>query len=213
MRKRAKPTPHKRAPPVPPGEHGHLKTATGEQWPVRISERDGDVLMLMLLVESGELDPQQIESLTLECTSEYGVARLQGEAVLEDHDLVRFHVSDSPTVLQRRDFVRVRSPQPVVLAVSGSATIGSAFAVDVSGGGMLLNGPETLALDEHVRFRLHLDDDSPPIRGMARVVRCATGNQRALVFEQISRQDRDRLIHFIFDRQRLERAKTRGDAL
>ena len=31
------------------------------------------------------------------------------------------------------------------------------------------------------------------------------------LFEQITRQDRERLIHFIFDRQRMERAKTRGD--
>jgi hypothetical protein len=210
MSKRAKPT-RKHPEPLSPSDRGRLTTPAGEHWPVRVTERDGDVLMLVLLVESGELDRGQVESLTLECTSEYGVARFQGDAVLEDHDLVRFRVRDSPMVLQRREFVRVRAPQPVVFAVSGSATIGSAYAVDLSGGGMLLTGPETLALDENIRFRLHLDDDTAPIKGMARVVRCASGEERALVFDQISKQDRDRLIHFIFDRQRIDRAKTRGE--
>ncbi len=211
MSKRAKPTPKPAGQPAQ-GDQGQLRTPAGQQWPVRVAEREDDVLMLVLMVESGELDPERIGSLTLECTSEYGVARFPGEAVLEDHDLVRFHVLGSPEVLQRREFVRVRARQPVVLAVSGSATIGGTYAVDVSGGGMLLSGPERLALDDHVRFRLHLDADAAAIRGMARVVRCASGNQRALVFEQISRQDRDRLIHFIFDRQREQRARTRGEA-
>lgn len=210
MRKHAKSS-SKPPPPFAHGDQGQLHTATGRRWPVRVTERDGDVLMLVLLVEPEELAQQRIESSTLETTSKHGVARFQGEAVLEGHDMVRFRVLDAPTLEQRREFVRVVGPQPVVLEVSGSATINSAFAVNLSGGGMLLNGPQRLALDDHIRFRLHLDADTPPIRGKARVVRCADAEQRALVFEQITRQDRERLIHFIFDRQRIERAKTRGE--
>jgi len=100
-----------------------------------------------------------------------------------------------------------------VLEVEGTATIENAHAVDLSGGGMLLNGPQTLALDDRVRFRLHLDADNPPIRGKARVVRCADDDRRALKFVQITAADRQRLIHFIFDRQRMERAKTRGETV
>jgi c-di-GMP-binding flagellar brake protein YcgR len=212
MTRRDKDTP-KPAAPLAEGEHGQLTGPAGQHWPVQVTEHHGDVLMLVLLAESGELDAEAAQSLTLECTSDHGVARFPGRAVLEEHDLVRFHVHDAPEVVQRREFVRVRAPQPVVIAVSGSATIGGTYAVDVSGGGMLLNGPEALALDDSIRFRLHLDADAAPIRGKARVVRCLGGSQRALVFEQISKQDRDRLIHFIFERQREERARTRGDAL
>jgi hypothetical protein len=208
MRKRQKPTPTQA---VPPAERGQLTTASGRQWPVRVTEVHGDVLMLVLTVESEELDREQIESLTFECTSEYGVARFEGDAVLEDHDLVRFRLRSTPTVHQRREFFRVRAPQPVVLAVAGSARIGNAYVVDLSGGGMLLTGSEMLDLDDKIRFRLHLDDETEPVRGLARVVRCAEGTQRALVFEDISQRERERLIHFIFDRQRMERARTRSD--
>jgi c-di-GMP-binding flagellar brake protein YcgR len=210
MRKRAKSS-SKPPPLFGHGEEGQLQTAGGQHWPVRVTEHDGDLLMLVLLVEPEELAQRQIESPTFETTTKHGVARFRGEALLEGHDMVRFRVLEEPTVEQRRAFVRVVAPQPVVLEVSGSATIDSAFAVNLSGGGMLLSGPETLELDDHIRFRLHLDADTPPIRGKARVVRCADAEQRALVFEQITRQDRERLIHFIFDRQRMERAKTRGE--
>jgi hypothetical protein len=191
------------------GEHGKLTSPGGEAWPVRVARGEGDVLMLVLLVEGERPAPEQVGSLTLECTSKHGLARFQGEAVLEEQDLVRFSIRDSAEVEQRREFVRVQSPQQVILAVTGSDAIENAYSVDLSGGGMLLNGPETLRLDDNIRFRLHLDAGAEPIKGRARVVRCAGDGQRAIVFERISRADRDRLIHFIFDRQREARAKTR----
>ena len=101
----------------------------------------------------------------LEFTSDHGVVRFPGDAQLEEPDLVRFRVRDVPEIEQRREYVRVRAPRPVVIAVSGSGTIDSAYSVDVSGGGMLLSGPETLQLDDNIRFRLHLDSTSPPIKG------------------------------------------------
>jgi PilZ domain-containing protein len=196
--------------------HARLRTASGEHWPVRVAGPEGEDLMLVLLVEPDPADPKRpklkgkpADPLTLEFTSDYGVARFCGEVVLEERDLIRFRIRDAPEVVQRREFVRVRSPQPVVLAVTGTTTIGSAYAVDVSGGGMLLSGAETLLLNDKIRFRLHVDDESPPIKGRGRVVRVADGGQRALAFEQISQQDRERLIHFIFERQREARARTR----
>jgi hypothetical protein len=192
------------------GKPGRLTAPDGEAWPVRVAQGDDDVLMLVMLVGGQELGPDKLGPLTLECTSEHGVARFEGEVVLEQPDLLRFTVKTSADIEQRREFVRVQSPQQVVLAVTGSDKIDSALSVDLSGGGMLLNGPDTLKLDDNIRFRVHLDRDEEPIRGRARVVRCGDDGQRAIVFEQISRRDRERLIHFIFDRQRAARAKTRG---
>jgi PilZ domain len=197
-------------PALTPHAHGRLRGQDGEEWQVQVSGAEDGVLMLVVLVDSDGLGAGDAATLTLECTSEHGLARFRGEAVLEGSDLVRFRVTDSPEIEQRREFFRVQAPQPVVLAVTGSARIDNAYAVDLSGGGMLLHGPETLRLDDHVRFRLHLEREAAPVKGRARVVRCAADGQRAIVFEEISRQDRERLIHFIFDRQREARARTRG---
>lgn len=195
------------------GSSAKLKAPDGD-WPVQISSRDGDVLMLVLLAKSDGVDlgsdsTPSNEPLMLECTSDHGIVRFPGDAKLEEPDLIRFRVRDVPEIEQRREYVRVRAPRQVVLAVSGSSTIDSAYSLDLSGGGMLLSGPDNLQVDDQIRFRLHLDSTSPPIRGRGRVVRITGENQRAVVFEDISRQDRERLIHFIFDRQREARARTR----
>ena len=92
------------------GDQGQLRTPSGHEWPVRVSELDGDVLMLVMLAQADELDGSSSGSPTLEATTRYGVARFRGEAVLEESDLVRFRVIDAPTVEQRREFVaRARS--------------------------------------------------------------------------------------------------------
>lgn len=195
------------------GRPAKLRAGDGVDWPVQISSREGDMLMLVLLAKGDPVElhagSQAAEPLVLETTSDHGVVRFPGDAQLEEPDLIRFRVRDVPEIEQRREYVRVRAPRQVVLAVSGTGTIDSAYSLDLSGGGMLLSGPDTLEVDDNIRFRLHLDATSPPIRGRGRVVRTAGENQRGVVFEEISRQDRERLIHFIFDRQREARARTR----
>jgi hypothetical protein len=188
------------------GTEGKLTTPEGGRIPVRVYDRGGDYLMLVLMLDVGdELDTDALEPLVLEYVSARGVVRFRGQAVLQERDLVRFEVSAEPEVTQRREFVRVPSVQNVKLA-DGAAQIGGK-ALDLSGGGMLLSGASGLELDSVVRFSLSLDAEEPDIEGQARVVRGDDEGRRALVFEQISEDDRERLIHFVFGRQREALAK------
>ena len=75
-----------------------------------------------------------------------------------------------------------------------------------------MNGPETLERGEEIGFRLYLAADKTPIAGQAHVVRATDEGQRAVEFDPIPRHDEERLIRFLFDRQRAERATIRGDA-
>lgn len=136
---------------------------------------------------------------------------MHGEARLEQRDLIRFSPLEPAEVLQRREFVRIDTPQPVQLTDAGGTPIAT-HAVDVSGGGMLLRGLEHLKEGEVLRFSLDLGPDEPELQGRARVVRVDEEGHRGLVFEAISDTERQRLIHFIFDRQRDARAKTRDGA-
>ena len=212
MRRRGDKEPRRKPTSRPDGgQPGKLKSPSGEQWPVQVGDREGDVLMLVLMTKHDQQDtPQGSDPLVLECTSEHGVVRFAGHAVLEESDLVRFRVDDPPEVEQRREFVRVVAPRQVVLAVLGEGMIDRAYSLDLSGGGMLLSGPDSLKIGDHIRFRLQLDSGSPAIKGRGRVVRCAGEAQRGIVFEDIDPQDRDRLIRFIFQRQRESRARENG---
>jgi hypothetical protein len=195
------------------GKEGRLTTPDGDQVPVRVFER-GDQLVLVLMLEAGEdLQAGSSEPVSLEYVSTQGLIRFSGEATLEGRDLVRFTVAADREVVQRREFVRVESVQPVVLAIGLHGEPINTHAIDVSGGGMLVTGPD-LPVDSSVRFSLHLGANLAPIEGRAHVVRNDEQGRRALVFDDISSADRQRLIHFIFECQRaaLAKTKTSGNA-
>ncbi|HEY1520566.1 MAG TPA: PilZ domain-containing protein [Solirubrobacteraceae bacterium] len=194
------------------GKEGKLTTPVGSHIPVRVYERGGDYLMLVLMLDAGdELSQDVVEPLLLEYVSPRGLVRFHGQAVVRERDLVRFDVSAAPEVTQRRDFVRVATAQKVELAGDHGAGAGGTkldtHAIDISGGGMLLSGADELALGSRVRFSLNLGAGVEPIDGRAQVVRAGDEGKRALVFDQISTSDRQRLIHFVFERQREALAK------
>jgi len=189
------------------GREGKLTTPVGGHIPVRVYERGGDYLTLVLMLDAGdELAQDVVEPLLLEYVSPRGLVRFRGQAVLQERDLVRFDVSAAPEVTQRREFVRVASAEKVEVANQHGDAIG-AYAIDVSGGGMLVSGAESLPLGAYVRFSLNLGPGTEPIEGNAQVVRAADEGRRALVFDQIAQDDRQRLIHFVFERQRAVLAK------
>ncbi len=197
---------------VADGASGRLTTPAGEGWPVRLAERDGDVLLLVLMLEDDdkEFGEYDIDPLVLELTSVYGLARFRGEAALEERDLLRFSVVEDPEVLQRRRHVRLRAEQQVEFLLPGTGIpMRDGRAIEISGGGMLMNGVGKLALGDRIKFQLHLEPAAPPIKGVGRVVRSGGREQRAVVFERIAKRDRERLIHFIFARERHERAMAR----
>jgi hypothetical protein len=190
---------------IPTGKAGRLSAGGRDDMPVRVFERGSDVLMLVTLLSADSgVAPEPIEPALLEYSSTQGLVRVRGEAELEQRDLIRFRAAAPAEVLQRREFVRIDSPQPVV--VDGAVRT---HAVDISGGGMLLRGLEHLQEGQRVRFSLELGGSEPPIQGGAQVVRAGEDGQRGLVFDAITAGERQRLIHFIFERQRIARAKTR----
>ena len=196
----------------PGGQQGMLTTSAGEQVPVRAYARGSDLAMLVLLLDVGDmLDGEQLEPALLEYVSARGLVTVHGQAVLQERDLVRFSAVEDPEVLQRRDYVRVEAPQVVTLTTDLAGEPLSTYTVDLSGGGMLLTAVEGLKPGMQVRFRMAVSDGEAPIEGSGRVVRVSDDGELALMFEQISRIERQRLIRFVFECMRAARAKTRGD--
>lgn len=192
---------------------GQLIAADGTSVSVAITQRREDVL-LVILGDEGTLFDNPLEGLTLETPSGRGVLRTEGTGQRVDDKLVRFFIADTADVVQRRQFVRVIAPQRCVLEdAETEELLAETVAVNISGGGALLKVKKPIGIEHHVRFELYLEAGMSPVTGQARVIRATQENQQAIVFEQISRVDRERLIHFIFERQRHALAVTRGDAI
>ena len=204
------------AQPIRPGSSGQL--AIDEERSVPVSFLDGgedaggEDILLILLGDAGESLAAPTGGLVLESCTSRGLVRMRGTAVRVDGDVVRFTVAGAPQIVQRRQFVRVIAPQPVTLD-DACGWVSATRSLNISGGGMLLSGPADLELDSTIRFTLSLGDEVDPIGGLGRVVRAGSDERRAIVFEDIAQGDRERLIHFIFDRQRAALAMTRGDLI
>jgi hypothetical protein len=181
---------------------------TGERIQARIAERGDDTLLVLVMFRpENPLTENVLKDLVLEYAGERGRVRVRGTATLEDRDLVRFRELYSVEVLQEREYVRVRSTRPVLISDRLSHSPIQTFSVDVSGGGLLLAGPNTLKIGEQVQFRLTTTPGSAPIVGAGTVVRTDVRGHRAICFDEISEGDHRRLVRFIFECQRAERRR------
>jgi hypothetical protein len=174
-----------------------------------VVEQSPDEVQVAITVPTKPLTPRQLEGLVLEYHNHHGRMRLQGTFSSDptDPDVVRMQEPRSVEVLQERSYVRIHSARPVV--VYGTAASGElqSFTVDLSGGGFLLAGGESLPIGQEVRFRLSITSDALPVTGTGRVVRVDKLGRRGVAFESISDLDRRRLVRFIFESQRAERKR------
>jgi len=197
---------------LPPlaGSFGRLLRGPGQDIAVEVIWQSGTHLTLSVLAKGATFAFPALEELVLECSSSRGMTRLAGQALPGGEGRLDFAVHDVIEVEQRRRFVRVRVSRPVRVARTADGAVSHTFALDLSGGGLLLAGPDRLNEGEHVSFRLRLESGGEPIEGFARVVRMAGSGNPALTFDSIKPADRERLIHFIFDCERRARALLRA---
>jgi hypothetical protein len=185
-----------------------LVTTTGERLPARVVESGPEALLVATLLAGRPLSEGELEGLTLEFATRSGRAHLSGAFSIETApDVLRIEQLRSVEVLQEREYVRIGAARPVVVYAGRDRMQVPSYTVDLSGGGLLLAGPDTLKVGEEVEFRLTIAPGETPINGRGKVVRSDSRGHRAITFSSISEMDRRRLIHFIFECQRLERQR------
>jgi hypothetical protein len=139
----------------------------------------------------------------IEAVGPRGLTRLVGTLRQKDRevDAARLDFDQGPEVIQRRQFVRIETSTTVTLT-RADGTAHRTFTLNLSGAGMLLGGPDDLEMDEAVKVDIDVGDDEVPIHARGRVVRQTAENHKGVRIEMIEEGDRERLIHFVFERQR-----------
>jgi hypothetical protein len=197
--------------PVALPERGQTVTVVpgaGKGLPARVLEVEPDAVLVAIMVPVEPLGTRQLEALVLEFVAPQGRVRLTGTATLADPtdpDVVRIEHPRSIEVLQEREYVRIRSARPAVVYAGPNRMAVQSYTVDVSGGGFLLAGPDSLRIGDELEFQLTLAPGELTISGVGTVVRVDNRGHRAVAFKTITEIDRRRLIHFIFECQRDER--------
>ncbi|HYM66354.1 MAG TPA: PilZ domain-containing protein, partial [Patescibacteria group bacterium] len=176
----------------------------------RVLERGVNTLLIAITVPTKTWTDRRLEGMVVEFTAPHGRVRLQGRVTLEDPaepDVLRMDAPRSVEVTQEREHVRIDAARPVIVYAGRDLTQIQSYTVDVSGGGFLLAGPDTLKIGDEVRFQLTLTPEVLPVTGTAKVVRIDSRGRRAVAFDSISDLDQRRLVRFIFECQRAERRR------
>jgi hypothetical protein len=116
------------------------------------------------------------------------------------------------TPQQRRDAVRVDLVRPVAMVPEGFR-VGwlNGFTRNVSAAGVLVAGAEALEAGDRLRLRFELDSEEDLIDLLARVVRADDAwGLRGLRLERLGDRERERIVRFVFARQRRAMAELRS---
>jgi hypothetical protein len=115
---------------------------------------------------------------------------------------------------QRRDDVRIDLVRPVAMVPDGFR-VGwlNGFTRNLSAGGVLVTGADALEAGDRLRVRFELDSEEDLLDVLARVVRADDAwGLRGLRLEGIDPGRRERIVRFVFERQRRALAELRAHA-
>lgn len=113
---------------------------------------------------------------------------------------------------QRRDEHRIDLVRPVAMIPEGFR-VGwlNGFTRNVSAGGVLVAGADALETGDRLRLRFELDSEEDLVDLFARVARADdTWGLRGLRLERLSERERERIVRFVFARQRRALAELRS---
>jgi hypothetical protein len=125
--------------------------------------------------------------------------------------LVELSIAGEHHVDQRRSHVRVAARVPGVVATPGHMLRPlHTYTLDVSGGGVLVAGAGPVDIGTPVAVTVKLPDRDP-LRSRGRVTRRTDEGHVALAFDGMDADEREQLVRWIFERQRLELREARGN--
>jgi hypothetical protein len=200
------------APPLPAGQHISLVLPHVGGLPATVEATEPGAVVVVLAVADSRAARLVGREVSVESVTGRGIARFTGRLAVVPGSSERFRVviAGEAERIQRREWARIEAVVPVkVLPISepgGGATLTS----NVSGGGILITDPWNLPIGTDVRVELEVAPDGAPVRALGRVVRVADQEHKGIRFDDLSREDEDRLIRFIRDRERAALRMSRG---
>jgi hypothetical protein len=165
-----------------------------------------------LVFPKAGLDPIAVLAgghVSIQYTNRRGVCRIDGVAhKSKDPGVLRVDYTGKVQLIQRREFVRVDAMVRVTYQPLGpTGWTAETTTLNVSAGGFMISGREGLRIDEVMPFTVELNGDTKDagdLTMLGRVVRETNGGLGVRV-ENIDESERERLVRWVFARERLNR--------
>lgn len=179
--------------------------------PATVDAVAGGVVKLVLAVPDSRVHRLAGQDVAIERTTGRGIHRFAGVMQVGGTrgELLTVTLDGQPERIQRREWARVGAVVPVtVVPLEAGVEAGETTSLNLSGGGVLIKDRWTLPLGTDVRLEIALEDGV--LRALGRVVRDAGPGERGIRFDDMGRDDEERLIRFVRERERLELRMARG---
>jgi hypothetical protein len=191
------------------GQAVQVITRNGAAIGARVKDKSAGGFLLRLSGGDGG-DPLELledKAVSLEFTNLRGVCRILGQAApAAGESVLRVEPTGTIELIQRRDYVRVEAFVPVTYLPDGpDGWTATAHTLDVSGGGFQITDAEGLRLRDIRRFTLELGEGEEPVAAVSEAVREVDEQTFGLRFVEIAEIERQRLVRWVFARERLAR--------
>jgi c-di-GMP-binding flagellar brake protein YcgR len=202
------------APPsLPAGRKVDVRLPYVGTLPATVEASSGDTLLVTLAVADSRVQRLGGSEVAVESTTERGIQRFNGTLILHPRpELLEIAISGEAERIQRREWARVAATVPVRVQAIGDSikTDGETISLNISGGGILIKDKWRLPLGLDVRIEIVIDPALPPVKALARVVRDVGIEQKGLRFDDLGRDDSERLMKFVRERERVALRISRG---
>jgi PilZ domain len=195
---------------APPGQHVHVIFPHVGALPGTIDGADSDAVIVALAVPDDRVPKLAGREVSVEWATGRGIQRLLGTLVVESSECVKVVVVGEAERIQRRSWARIDAVAPITVRGVDEPVGGATTTLNVSGGGVLVKDLWNLPLGTDVRIELEAEAGQPPIRALGRVVREAGKGEKGIRIDDIGRDDEERLIRYVRDRERAALRMTRG---
>jgi len=179
--------------------------------PATVEATAPGLLTVALAVPDTRVNRLDGSEVAVEATSARGIQRFGGRLVLRGRsDVFDVEVGGDMERIQRREWARVEAVVPVRVRGIDENVGGDTSTLNISGGGVLITDPWNLPLGLDVRVELESEPGRPPIRALGRVVREAAKDKKGIRIDDIGRDDEERLVRLVRDRERAALRTARG---
>jgi hypothetical protein len=200
------------APSIPSGEHVQLSLPHVGLLPATVSSCDGGAIALVLAVKDPRVQRLGGSEVAVEYKTGRGIQRFGGILQLDSArpEQLKVVLQGDVERVQRREWARVDAHLPISVKGIDEPVGGETQTLNVSGGGVLIKDKWNMPLGIDVRIELTAEPNSPPIKALGRVVRVAGQDEKGVRIDSISREDEERLVRLVRERELAALRMSRG---
>jgi c-di-GMP-binding flagellar brake protein YcgR len=194
------------------GEHVMILLPHLGLLPASVENSTAQAITVALAVPDDRVRRLAGQDSAIERTTARGVQRYPGTLSVagERDELLTVTLSGEIERVQRRDWARVPAAVPVkVRALDVGIDPFETVSVNLSVGGVLIKDRWHVPLGTDVRLEIAVPDGEP-VRGLGRVVREAAEDEKGIRIDDMGREDEERLMRYVRERERAELRMARG---